>query len=74
MKKTLAVLLVILLVLPIIQPASSLPVVSADGLRVGDTVEVQNTGATHLAVRNALAGTEIARMPDRSQGEIIGGP
>ncbi|MCL0075035.1 pesticin C-terminus-like muramidase, partial [Thermodesulfovibrionales bacterium] len=49
--------------------------VSAAPFGIGDTVEVQNTAAAGgLAVRSTPAGNEIARMPDGTQGEIIGGP
>ena len=72
--KSIAFLLVILLVFPFMQPTSSLPIVNAAGLSVGDTVEVQNAWALGLAVRGVPAGSIITRIFDGTRGVIVEGP
>jgi len=53
---------------------SSCPLVFAVKFNLGDTVEVYNTGASGLLVRDAPAGNIIGKKYDGNRGTVLAGP
>jgi hypothetical protein len=53
---------------------SSQPLVFAAKFSLGDTVEVINTGASGLVVRDAPAGNAIGKKYDGNRGMVLAGP
>jgi len=68
LRKAVSLLMLVLLLL------SSQPLVFAAKFSLGDTVEVINTGASGLVVRDAPAGNAIGKKYDGSRGMVLAGP
>jgi len=68
LRKAVSLLMLVLLLL------SSQPLVFAAKFSLGDTVEVINTGASGLVVRDAPAGNSIGKKYDGSRGMVLAGP
>jgi len=62
------------LIMLIVLLISALPLVFAAKFNLGDTVEVINTGASGLRVRDAPAGSIIGMKYDGNRGMILAGP
>jgi len=67
-KKAVTILLLILILV------GSYPLVFAAKFNLGDTVEVFNTGASGLVVRDNPAGSAIGKKYDGSRGMTLAGP
>ncbi|MEM3697104.1 MAG: CARDB domain-containing protein [Candidatus Bathyarchaeia archaeon] len=68
LRKALSVMMLTLLLI------SMPPLVFAAKFSLGDTVEVINTGASGLVVRDAPAGNAIGKKYDGSRGMVLAGP
>jgi len=69
-RKALSIVLLMLILLPL----SFQPLVLAAKFNLGDTVEVFNTDASGLLVRDAPAGNIIGKKYDGDRGMILDGP
>jgi hypothetical protein len=67
-KKVVSILMLAVILL------GSQPLVFAAKFSLGDTVEIFNTGASGLVVRDAPAGNSIGKKYDGSRGMILAGP
>jgi len=67
-KKVVSILMLVVILL------GSRPLVFAAKFSLGDAVEVFNTGASGLVVRDAPAGNSIGKKYDGSRGMILAGP
>ena len=67
-RKAVSIIMLILLLL------SAQPLVFAAKFNLGDTVEVFNTGASGLLVRDAPAGNIIGKKYDGNRGMVLAGP
>jgi hypothetical protein len=68
LRKTVSIIMLIVLLL------SAPPLVFAAKFNLGDTVEVFNTGASGLVVRDAPAGNAIGKKYDGNRGMVLAGP
>lgn len=65
---------VVLIIVLIVLLATMPPLVFAAKFNLGDTVEVFNTGASGLVVRDAPAGNAIGKKYDGNRGMVLAGP